>query len=289
MYADVVNTVSKNYSKEIQKPEFGEGLDRLLTEVRAKLSGILNGIDFEDLNPATDKLIAANYDLYSLEKRKKNKLALQEEFDLERNPSIPLFGYVGRIDDQKGLDILMEVIPPILRDFSAQFVFVGGVAGGGNTGLAHRIKELQKEYPDKIGPHLLIDFELSHLVFAGVDIMLIPSRFEPCGLVPMEAMRYGSIPLVHGVGGMVDSVEPYNPDTDEGFGFVFKNYDPYSLFAQIIRALEIYRNKSDWEKLIKRVMKEDNSWDKRAHEYISLYEKAIQKTRRRLDQKGKSL
>ncbi len=289
LYADVVSTVSPNYAKEIQKPRFGEGLDRLLTEVRAKVSGVLDGIDYEVMNPATDKLIPYNYDIYSLDKKELNKLSLQEEFDLTKDKNIPLFGYVGRIDDQKGLDILMDVIPPLLRDFNVQFVFVGGVAGGGNSSLAHRIKELQEQYPDKIGAHLLIDFELSHLIFAGSDVVVVPSRFEPCGLVPMEAMRYGAIPLVHAVGGMVDSVKPYDPELNEGFGFMFRNYDPYSLFAQIIRALEVYRNKPVWEQLIKRAMKQDNSWTNRALEYVRLYDKAIQKARRGIGPKGKFL
>ncbi len=287
LYADVVSTVSHNYAKEIQKPQFGEGLDRLLTEVRAKVSGVLDGIDYETMNPATDKLIPHNYDLYSLDKKNLNKLALQEEFDLTKDETIPLLGYVGRIDDQKGLDIYMDVIPPLLRDFNVQFVFVGGVAGGGNSGLAHRIKELQEQYPGKIGAHLLIDFELSHLVFAGSDVMVVPSRFEPCGLVPMEGMRYGAVPLVHAVGGMVDSVKAYDPITEEGFGFVFRNYDPYSLFAQIVRVLEVYRNKNVWTQLVKKTMQQDNSWTNRAQEYVRLYEKAMQKVKRQLEQKGK--
>ncbi len=287
MYADVVNTVSENYAKEIQKPEFGEKLDRLLTEVRAKTSGILNGIDFEQFNPATDKLIPVNYTSGNLAKRIQNKAALQKEFDLVSDLSVPLIGYVGRISDQKGIDLLLQIMPSLMRDFKVQFVFVGGVAGGGDSSLATQIKSIQEKYPDMVGAHLMLDFDLSHLVFAGADIVAVPSRFEPCGLVPMEAMRYGAIPLVHGVGGLIDSVKPYDYSSDSGFGFVFKQYDPYSLFGQIVRALEIYKDIETWTKLQKIAMSQDNSWLNRASNYVDLYDRASQITLRRLEHEGK--
>ncbi|MBM4401915.1 MAG: glycogen synthase [Candidatus Cloacimonetes bacterium] len=271
MYADIVNTVSKTYAKEILKEEFGEGLNKLLTEVRAKLFGIVNGIDFEDFNPATDKLIAENFDVYSLEKRRENKLALQEEFDLQVDEKIPLLGHVGRLEMQKGLDLTAEVLRPLLRDFDVQFVAVGG----GDGEIANMFRELQKEFPEKVGTHLMLDFNLSHLVFAGADIMVFPSRFEPCGIVQMEAMRYGAIPIVRATGGLADTVTDFNPETDTGFGFVFRDFDAWAFFAQIVRALEIYRHKDTWEVLIKRAMTQDNSWEARADDYIKLYRKAI--------------
>lgn len=281
MYADIVNTVSPTYAREIRKPEYGEGLDRLLTEVRSKVFGILNGIDYEELDPSTDRLIEENFDLYSLEKRLENKRALQQEFDLEDDLEVPVIGYVGRLAEQKGLDLLMQVIDPLMRDFNAQFVFVGE----GDGSIAAGIREIQVKYPKKVGAHLMYDPDLPRLVFAGSDVVAMPSRFEPGGIVALEAMRYGAIPLVHATGGLMDSVEDFDPNTGEGYGFMFRNYDPWSLFAQIVRALETYRNQETWRKLQKRAMTQDNSWEARADEYVELYEKAIQINARRIANK----
>lgn len=271
MYADVINTVSKTYSKEILGPTFGEGLDRLLTEVRSKLFGILNGIDYDEYNPATDKLIRANFDVYSLDRRVENKLALQEEFDLKQDEKIPLIGYVGRIEEQKGLDLFGEIMWPLLRDFEVQLVIVGG----GDNKYLEIFRKLQKDFPSKVGAHLMLDFTLPRLVFAGSDMMLFPSRFEPCGIVPMEAQRYGSIPVVRAVGGLADTVEDFNPEEESGTGFVFRDYDRWAFFAQVIRALEVYRHKEVWRGLQKRAMQKDFSWEERAQDYIDLYRKAI--------------
>ena len=282
MYADIINTVSKTYSKEILKPEYGEGLDKLLVEVRAKLFGVVNGMDFEEFNPATDKLIAVNYDVYSLEMKIKNKLALQEEFDLSVDEKIPVLGYVGRMDLQKGVDLMVEVARPLLRDFNVQLVAVGG----GDGALMDSLRQLQRDFPKKVGVHLIPDFSLPRLVFAGSDIMLFPSRFEPCGIVQMEAMRYGAIPIVRATGGLADTVEDFSPETNTGFGFVFKDFNVWAFFAQIVRALEIYRHKDTWESLIKRAMAQDNSWDLRADDYVELYKKAIHLRTERLIEEG---
>ncbi|MCA9392234.1 glycosyltransferase, partial [candidate division WWE3 bacterium] len=284
MYADAVNAVSPTYAREIMKTEYGEGLDRLLTEVRSKVSGILNGIDYTEYNPATDKLVPTNFDSYSLEKRVENKIALQKEFDLKADKNIPIFSYVGRLEArQKGLDLLLEIIPPLMRDFQVQFVFVGG----GDVGLAERIRHMHSEYPEMIGTHLMLDYDLPRLVFSGTDFILMPSRFEPCGLSQMEGMRYGAIPVVHNTGGLADSVEEYKPEESSGFGFVFRNYDPYSLFAQIVRSLETFRQDKVWHKLQMTAMGQDNSWEERATEYTKLYNKALQLGRRKLAKEGK--
>ncbi|NTV30777.1 glycogen synthase [candidate division WWE3 bacterium] len=284
MYSDVVNTVSPTYSRQIMKPEYGEGLDRLLSESRSKLSGILNAIDYAEYDPTSDKLLTATFNVQTLERRKFNKAALQKEFDLKQDLSIPLISYVGRLDGYKGLHLLLEIIPPLLRDFSVQFVFVGG----GDSGIASRIRAIQEKYPDMVGAHLMLDFDLPRLVFGGSDLVAMPSAFEPCGLVQMEAMRYGAIPIVHSTGGLADSVQDYNPATEEGFGFVFRNFDGWSLFAQIIRAIETYRSKDIWTNLQKNAMSLDNSWEARGVEYISLYDKAIQLHNRKLSHQGKN-
>jgi starch synthase len=272
MYADLLTTVSPTYAKEILKPEFGEGLDRLLTEVRGKLYGVLNGVDYERFDPQTDKLIEENFSQLTLEDRVKNKLALQEEFDLEKNEKIPVLAFVGRMEEQKGVDLIVDVMYPLLKDFNVQFVAVGG----GDTRIIDRLNELQSTYPNKVGVHLMPDFTLPRLVFAGADIMLIPSRFEPCGIVQMEAMRYGSVPIVRATGGLADTVKNYEPETDEGWGFVFHEFDAWAFFAQIVRALETYRQEKNWRKIQTRAMSQDNSWESRAKIYVELYEKAIQ-------------
>lgn len=282
MYADIIGTVSKTYAREILKPEHGESLDRLLTEVRAKLFGIVNGIDFEEFDPTTDKLIAHNYDVYSLEKRIKNKEALQEEFDLPVNEKIPVLGYVGRMDQQKGVDLILEVARPLLRDFDVQVVAVGG----GDGVLMDGFRQLQKDFPQKVGVHLMPDFSLPRLLFSGADIMLMPSRFEPCGIVQMEAMRYGAIPIVRATGGLADTVKDFDPEKDAGFGFVFRDFDAWAFFAQIVRALEIYRHKETWQRMQKRAMLQDNSWPARALEYLDLYQKAIHLRKSKLVEEG---
>lgn len=270
MYADLVNTVSPSYAKEILRPKYGEGLDKLLTEVRGKLSGILNGIDYEEFNPATDKLLAANFDVYSLEKRGQNKLALQGEFDLKRDEAIPLLATWGRLTEQKGVDLMFDVLPPLLRDFEVQFV----VVGGGEGKYLDFFRQLQKNFPEKVGTHLMADFTLPHLLMGGADFILFPSKFEPCGLVQMEGMRYGAIPIVRATGGLTDTVEDFDPEKDQGFGFVFSDFDKWAFFAQIVRALEVYRHKEIWRSLQKRVIQQDNSWEGRALDYLKLFQKA---------------
>ncbi len=272
IYADYISTVSKTYAKEILKPEFGEGLDRLLTEVRGKLVGVVNGVDFEKFDPSNDKLITQNYTRNSLELRRKNKRALQEEFDLEIDPSIPMLGYVGRMEEQKGVDLIADVMTPLMKDFNVQFVAVGG----GDPRISDRLKELHENFPNKVGVHLMPDFTLPRLVFAGSDMILVPSRFEPCGIVQMEALRYGAIPIVRATGGLADTVKNFEPETMEGWGFVFKEFDVWGFFAQIVRALEIYRQKKIWVEIQKQAMEQDNSWESRAKEYVQMYEKAIQ-------------
>ncbi len=272
MYSDLLTTVSPTYAKEILKPEFGEGLDGLLLEMRGKLFGVLNGVDADRFNPATDKLIAENFTVNTLEQRVKNKLALQEEFDLEQNEKIPILAFVGRMEEQKGVDLIVDVMYPLLKDFNVQFIAVGG----GDSRIIDRLRGLQETYPDKVGVHLMPDFTLPRLVFAGADIMLIPSRFEPCGIVQMEAMRYGCVPIVRATGGLADTVKNYEPEKDEGWGFVFNQFDSWAFFAQIVRALETYRQEKVWTKLQTRAMQQDNSWDSRARAYVELYEKAIQ-------------
>jgi len=275
LHSDLVTTVSKTYSKEILTPDYGEGLDRLLLEVRSKVTGILNGIDYSSYNPQSDTKIPYNFSINTLENRAKNKTALQKEFGLSQNPNIPLLAFSGRLDDQKGIDLIISVLPVLLKDFSLQFVQVGG----GSSYFAEKFLELKKLYPENIGLHPFPNFDLPRLVFAGSDIILMPSKFEPCGLVQVEAMRYGCVPVVRETGGLADTVLDFNPETGKGNGFVFKNYDKYSFFAQIIRALETFRYKKVWRKIVENAMSADFSWENSAKEYVKLYEQVLEKPR----------
>lgn len=270
LYSDAITTVSPTYSKEILSQDFGEGLDKLLSEVRSKLYGVLNGIDYDLFNPSTDKLIEKNFDSYSLDARTANKLILQKEYDIKVSAETPLLGFVGRLDHQKGIDLVIEAVKHLIPEFDVQFVQIGG--GDGNIVAA--LKSLKELYPDNVGLHPLANFTLPRLLFAGCDMILCPSRFEPCGIVQLESMRYGAIPIVRKVGGLADSVDDFNPKLMKGTGFVFENFDLISFYGQLVRAVETYRHKSVWRTLQKNAMRQDFSWTKSAQEYVKVYNKA---------------
>lgn len=272
VHADVINTVSPTYAGEIMTPEYGELLDPLLREKRARLFGILNGIDYDSKNPETDEYIEFKYNTKSINNRIGNKLIIQKKFNLTENKDVFLIGIISRLTEQKGFDLLIDAADALLRNFNFQLV----VLGQGDGRYMNFFKELQLRYPKNIGAHLSYDEVLPHLILAGADAILIPSRFEPSGLTQMEAMRYGAIPIVRKTGGLADSVSDYNPVTQTGNGFVFNNYDHYALLGTIIRALETYQYKEYWYNLQKRAMESDFSWYKSANEYIKLFKKAIQ-------------
>lgn len=270
LYADVITTVSQSYSKEIMTPEYGEGLDRLLLELREKVFGIVNGLNYKEFNPETDKLIEKNYSVRNIEARSVNKLALQKEFDLTEDLEIPILGFVGRLDHQKGVDLMISVLEKILARFQVQFVEVGG----GDGSLAEGLQKLKRLYPEKVGVYTFPNFTLPRLIFSGSDMILYPSRFEPCGVVQLEAMRYGAIPIVRYVGGLKDTVTPLDSKTGVGTGFVFKEFDEFSLYGQIVRAIEVFKNKKLWNTLVENAMRADFSWNYSAREYEKLYLKA---------------
>jgi starch synthase len=271
IYSDVVNTVSETYAREILTPEFGEGLDKLLLEVRSKLFGVVNGIDYEEYNPATDPLISANYTSSSFNRRGENKLALQKEFGLEEGEEKFVIGMVGRLVEQKGLDIALETVPHFLEEFDAQFVSVGG----GEEKYAGALRDLAKRFPGRVGAHTMFNESLPRTIYAGSDCFAVPSRFEPAGLTPLEAMRYGCIPIVRRTGGLADTVEDLDIRESTGTGFVFKSYDRWALFAQLVRAYENFHHPDVWRGLIKRAMAADFSWSASAQKYVDLYRKAI--------------
>ena len=272
MYADVINTVSPTYAQEITTPEYGEGLDDLLSEKRSKLFGVLNGIDTELYNPETDSNIQFHYGLKTLDLKTKNKAALQQKFNLPVRNDVPLFGIVSRLTNQKGFGLLMDAGEPLLENFDMQLV----VVGSGDGHFMNFFQELEKRYHQKVGIHLGYDEALSHMVYAGVDATIVPSRFEPSGLTQMEAMRYGTVPLVRKTGGLADSIVDYNPANKTGTGFVFEKFDHHAFYGAMVRVIETYRYPEFWRGIQKRAMEADFSWDKSAREYVELFKKAIE-------------
>ncbi|MBI2644261.1 MAG: glycogen synthase [Candidatus Wildermuthbacteria bacterium] len=270
LYSDLVNTVSETYAKEILTKEYGEGLEDLLQEVRTKVFGILNGLDHKELNPATDPSLVKNFTIRNLKDRVENKLHLQKEFNLDMGEDIPVLGMVGRLYEQKGIDLLFPILEVLLAEHMIEFV----VVGGGEPEYRTFFEELNKKFPHRVGTHLMSDVTLARHVFAGSDLFLMPSKFEPCGITQMEAMRYGAIPVVRETGGLADTVENFDPIRNTGTGFTFEEFHSYAFFGAIVRGLETYKYKKTWERLVRRAMKADFSWNTSAKRYIELYQRA---------------
>lgn len=269
-FADVISTVSETYAREILTPEFGEKLDPLLRDRQGRLFGILNGIDLDEFNPATDHYLEANYTLESLERRVENKLALQREAGLRQDPQVPVVGIIARLTDQKGFDLITPIVEPVLQHLGAQFVLLGT----GEQRYHDFFAELSNRHPQQAGIFLTFNASLARRIYAGSDLFLMPSRFEPCGLGQMIAMHYGSVPVVRAVGGLADTVHDYDPGTRGGTGFVFEPYDAMALYTALVRALETYRHQDMWRELQIRCMQQDFSWQTSARKYIELYARA---------------
>lgn len=272
IHADIINTVSETYSREIMKEEYGWGLDKLFKELRGKLFGVLNGVDYANFNPQTDKLIKKNFSSGNLKPRSENKADLQKEFDLKVDSTVPIIALWGRLEDQKGISLVLETLPFILDEFPVQFVVLGPPS---NDAYRNFFEGLEKKYPGRVGTHLLYNSVLPRKICAGADIALIPSRYEPGGIVALEAMRYGCIPVVRATGGLADSVIDFNVDTNTGTGFKFNSYSAMAFLVAITRALESYKNHATWQKIVKRAMEADFSWTNSAEKYLDLYSRAI--------------
>ncbi|TAK29762.1 MAG: glycogen synthase GlgA [Chloroflexota bacterium] len=270
MFADVVSTVSKTYAREITTPEYGERLDGLLSSRQDRLFGILNGIDYDVFDPVRDPHLVARFDAHSLDQRPINKAALQKEAGLEIDPAVPLMGVVSRLTDQKGFDILAEAFDHMM-DLGTQFVLLGV----GDPRYHELFMRLSQRFPRRAAIFLSFDAALAQRIYAGSDMFLMPSRFEPCGLGQLIAMRYGAVPIVRATGGLADTVRDWDPETREGTGFTFTTYDSWALFAAIVRAVETFRRKSDWRRLQENGMAQDFSWAASARQYVDLYEKAL--------------
>jgi starch synthase len=249
--------------------------------VRTKVFGVLNGLDYEEFNPLTDKIIKVNYGIKTLAKRVENKKDLQREFNLPVDEKIPVIALEGRLDAQKGLDLIREVMPRLLSEYDIQFI----VMGGGDNKYREFFAKLEKGFPRKVGTHLMPNFTLPRKIFAGADMLLLPSKYEPGGIVAIEAMRYGAVPVVRATGGLADSVQDFDPAGRSGTGFTFRKFDPWSLFATLIRALEVYKQPQVWRGIQKRAMGMDFSWEKAAERYVDLYERAVDFRRETLSPK----
>lgn len=266
VYADKVTTVSESYADEIQQAFAGEGLDSVLREKSWKLCGITNGIDFETNNPAKDKTIVKNYTARSLTGKTENKLALQQELGLPVDADIPVIAIVTRLVRQKGLDLITCVMEEILK-MNVQFVLLGS----GDADYQDFFEYYATAYPSKIAVRIGFDAAVASHIYAGADMFLMPSMFEPCGISQMVSMRYGTIPIVRETGGLKDTVVAYNEYTGEGNGFSFANYNAHEMLDIIRYALTQYEKKSVWRKIQQNAMKAKNDWAASANKYLDLY------------------
>lgn len=269
VYCDYITTVSETYAKEIQTDEFGDGLQDILRWRSDRLIGIVNGIDFDMWNPKTDKDVLNNYYVTTVKKQKAlNKVALQKELGLPEDPKVFTLGIISRLTDQKGLDLVDHIMDRLVG-MKVNFV----VLGTGDPAYENMFRYYQGKYPDKVAA--VIDYQdaLSHRIYSAVDVLMVPSAFEPCGLTQLISLRYGTVPLVHEVGGLKDTVKPFNEYENLGTGFSFRNYSSEELLDRINHAAWCYYERPDlWKDLQKRGMKEDWSWTKSAEVYRDLYE-----------------
>ena len=267
--SDRITTVSPTYAQEIQTAYYGERLDGLLRSRVNSLSGILNGIDTVEYDPATDKDIAATYtaDTYR-EGKAANKAALQEELGLTVDPNVPVIGMVGRLSGQKGLDLVERVLPEIMNT-GAQMV----VLGMGENKYVDLFSWAQWKYPGQLAACFQMNHGLAHRIYAGADMFLMPSMFEPCGLSQLLSLRYGTLPIVRETGGLRDTVLSYNEFTGDGNGFTFLNYNAHDMLHVVERAVNMYRDHKDdvWDMLVKRAMAGQYGWDQSASKYVDLY------------------
>jgi len=270
MQADFITTVSEQYAEEILTKDFGQDLHRVLVNRKKILAGIINGLDYRDFNPTTDLGLYANYDLTSLDRKYDNKRHLQRDFGLVERAHVPLIGMVTRLSEQKGFDLLLEIIEPLLR-LDVQLV----VMGGGDKNYAAVLDKAAKKHSTKLGVRLEFDVQNATRVYAGSDMFLMPSRFEPCGLGQMISLRYGSIPIVHATGGLADTIVDYNSRTGQGNGFVFRTYDSRDLLVAITRAVVNYKYQSSWRKLVEDGMHQSFSWQVPAKKYVLVYRRLL--------------
>ncbi len=276
--ADIINTVSLRHAQEIMTKEYGCQMESYFKRREKDVYGIINGIDYAIFNPQFDPDIYVHYDANVLGKKMENKNILQEKYGLEVNPKIPMIGLANRLTEQKGFELIINLLDYLLkRDLQI------AVVGSGGNNYEEILRKYQKSYPKKILFVSPFKEDVARKIYAASDIYLMPSRFEPCGISQLISLRYGSIPIVHAVGGLLDTISDYNPVTGRGNGFVFHSYNASDLLFALARALENYKREPAWQSLVKRSMKESYSWTLPAKKYVVLYRKAIRKIK---DNKG---
>lgn len=263
VFSDFITTVSPTYSKEIQSPEFGCRLEGVLSKRKDNLAGILNGIDYNEWNPRTDKELSRRYSAGLSADKVYNKVALQKELGLPVKPDVPLIGVVGRLAHQKGFDILAEKIDDICS-MDLQFALLGT----GEEAYHKLMQEIAKKHPKKTSINIKFDNTLAKKIYASSDMFLMPSRYEPCGLGQLISLRYGTIPIVRKTGGLADTITEDN-------GFVFEQYTGDELLNTIRRALDAYKDRKAWQAKVRRAMEYDFSWGNSAKEYVKLYERLV--------------
>lgn len=275
VYSDAITTVSKTYSHEIQTPEYGHGLEGVLQMRSSDLYGIVNGIDYNEWDPSKDSLIAQNYGPLHLSGKAACKKALLERAGLLEDVGAPILGMVSRLTEQKGLDILSGAIPTVVK-LGCRVV----ILGKGDERYHRLLADLEDKYKGHLRLFQDFDNSLAHAIYAGSDMFLMPSRYEPCGLGQMIAQRYGTVPVARRTGGLADTVIDYNPKTRKGTGFLFDDYSAEALASCIRRALDIYPDKKRWTALIRAGMNQDFSWERSAREYEKVYKKVMGRGKR---------
>jgi len=271
VFSDVVTTVSENYAREIMtSSEFGYGFEGILRKRKEHLYGILNGVDYSVWNPEKDRLIPFRYSAKELPLKRENKKVLLKRFKLEFDPDIPVIGMISRLTDQKGFDLIEKILKELLNE-KVQFI----VLGTGEKKYQQFLDLTRKKNPRQMGVHIGFSEELAHLIEAGSDMFLMPSRYEPCGLNQMYSLKYGTIPIVRATGGLADTISDYKNGT--GNGFVFDKYEPQELMKAIKRALKLFKNPEQWTKLVRAAMACDFSWETSARKYLDLYRSLVKK------------
>lgn len=268
--ANAVNTVSETYANEILDPYFSFGLDTILRPRRYKLSGIVNGIDVKAFDPATDPAIAVNYDIDTRADKVENKLALQKELGLAVDPDIPMIGMVGRLTSQKGIDLMYPIMEELMKH-EVQLV----VLGTGYAEIEDFMRFCDAAYHDKMRAMITFSSSMAQKIYSGADLFLMPSKSEPCGLAQLISMRYGTIPVVHAVGGLKDTVVPYNPAEGTGNGVNFQSYNAWDMYDAIMRGIAIWSDPEERDQIMVNGMSGDYSWDVSADKYLKLYESVL--------------
>ena len=272
VYSDFITTVSRKYSQEIQTSEFGFGLEGVLRDRAATVTGILNGVDYDEWSPEKDKFAVAKFSPADLSGKAKCKQDLLAAFGITNpNLSLPVIGIVSRFAAQKGFDLIAQIMDRLARE---EMIVVA--LGAGDKPYEEMFQRLQKQFPSKIAVKVAYDNAIAHKIEAGSDMFLMPSKYEPCGLNQIYSLRYGTVPVVRATGGLDDTIEPWNARTGKGTGFKFSEYNGEALLLTIKEALRAFRDQSSWQTLMRNGMNKDFSWNASAKEYVRVYEKALQ-------------